>query len=255
MRLRVLIADDEPLSRQRVRRFLRGEPGIEIVAECADGKATVAAICKTSPDLLFLDVLMPEMDGFGVIEALNGHRPPAIVFVTAHDRFAVRAFETHGVDYLLKPFDRQRFQIALQRARERVQRDLAPNDKSSLVKLLTSVAAHSPPLERLTVRSRDRICFVKVAEIDWISAADNYVELHVGPKAHLLRMTLAALGNQLPPNRFVRASRSLLVNCERIIELRSKAHGDFLILLRDGRHLLGTRNYRHNFAPLLGTLQ
>ncbi len=246
MKLRVLIADDESLSRERLRQFLRAEPRIEIVAECASGKETVNAIRENSPDLVFLDVKMPELDGFGVLEALSGTRLPAIIFVTAHDQFAVRAFEEHAVDYLLKPFDQQRFQTALQRARKRLQ------NTSSLSDLLTRFAARRKPLERVTVRSGDRIKLVNVAEIDWISAADNYVEMHVGKTVHLLRMTITALAQQLPQNQFVRISRSALVNSECIKEIRCKAHGDYVVHLHNGARLTGTRTYRRNLAGLLG---
>lgn len=251
MKLRVLIADDEPLSRQRLRRFVRSEPGTELVAECVTGMEAVNSIREKSPDLAFLDVKMPELDGFGVVEALNGARLPAIVFVSAYDQFAVRAFETNAVDYLLKPFDRERFQTALRRVRERLERGIPHQHNSSLLNLLSEVRTRVKPLERLTIKSDGRISVVKPAEIDWVCAADNYVELHVGNTTHLLRMAITALASQLSPNRFVRISRSYLVNVDRIKEMRSRSHGDFLILLHGGDTLPGTRNYRHNLARLL----
>jgi len=251
MKLRVLIADDEPLSRQRLRRFVRAEPGIELVAECVTGTEAVNGIRENSPDLAFLDVKMPELDAFGVVEALNGDRLPAIVFVTAYDQFAVRAFETNAVDYLLKPFDRERFQTALRRVRERLQRGGTHHNTPSLLSLLSEVSPRVKSLERLTIKSDGRISVVKTGEIDWVCAADNYVELHVGKMTHLLRVTITALASQLSPNRFLRISRSHLVNLDRIKEMRSKSHGDFLILLHNGTTLPGTRNYRQNLARFL----
>jgi two-component system, LytTR family, response regulator len=256
MKLRVLIADDEPLSRQRLRRFVRAEPGTELVAECTTGMEAVTGIREKFPDLAFLDVKMPELDAFGVMEALNGARLPVIVFVTAYDQFAVRAFETNAVDYLLKPFDRERFQNALRRVRERLQRGIPhQNNPSSLLSLLGEAGPRLKPLERITIRSGGRISVLKTAEIDWVCAADNYVELHVGNAAHLLRVTMAALANRLSQDRFVRISRSHLVNVDRIKEMRSRSHGDFLILLHNGSTLSGTRNHRHNLELLLSKSQ
>lgn len=255
MKLRILIVDDEPLSRQRLRRFVRAEPGTELVAECANGMEAVDVIREKSPDLVFLDVKMPELDGFGVVEALNGACPPAIIFVTGYDQFAVRAFETNAVDYLLKPFDRERFQTALRRARERLQRAGSDQHSPALLKVLTDAGKRAKPPERLAIKSGGRISVVKTADIDWIGAADNYVELHAGNGTHLLRTTITALAAQLSPDRFVRISRSHLVNLERVKEMRSKPHGDYLILLHNGTTLPGTRNYRHNLVRVVGNAQ
>ena len=250
MKLRVLIADDERLSLQRLRQFLQSEATIEIVGECVTGTQAVDLIREKSPDLVFLDIKMPELDGFEVIAVLNGARLPWIIFVTAYDQFAVRAFEANAVDYLLKPFNRERFQSALQRARQRLQRGLLDHGDPSLLKLLADARPRSPPLERLTIKSGGRISVVKTSEIDWISAADNYVELHTGHRTHLLRMAIGALGNQLPPGCFVRISRSCLANVERIREMRPKQHGDYLLVLHNGTVLSGTRTYRQNLAGL-----
>src|ERR1043166_5471139 len=212
MKLRVVIADDEALARERLQQFLRLEPAIEVVAECRNGLEVVLAIRQRTPDLVFLDVKMPELDGFGVLEALKETPLPAIIFVTAYDRFAVKAFEANVVDYLLKPFDRERFQTALRRARERLQRGLATQDHSGLVDVLAKFQKRSGRLERVTIKSQGRISLVNTVDIDWICAADNYAELHVGKRSHLLRMTITALAEELPPNQFVRISRSHLVN-------------------------------------------
>jgi two-component system LytT family response regulator len=254
MKLRVLIADDELLSRERLRQLLQSEPGIEIVAECASGKEALAAIRKELPDLVFLDVRMPDLDGLGVIKALSGTPSPAIIFVTGYDQFALQAFEVRAVDYLLKPFTRDRFQTALGRARKRLQRDSGTQNVSLLSDLLASLKARHSPLERITIKSGDRIKLVMVAEIDWICAADNYVELHVGKTSHLLRITITALADQLPQKQFLRIRRSVLVNLERIKEIRSKSHGDSLVILHDGTPLAVSRTYRHNLARLVGNL-
>jgi two-component system, LytTR family, response regulator len=197
-------------------------------------------------------VMMPELDGFGVLETLKGTRLPAIIFVTAYDQFAVRAFEANAVDYLLKPFARERFQSALHRARERLRHGHSNPGDQAILNLLKDVGKRVKPMERLTIKSDGRITFLKTAEIDWICAADNYVELHVAGSTHLLRMTMTALASQLPPNRFARISRSCLVNLDRIKEMHSASHGDYVILLHNGAKLLGTRNYRQNLAGLLG---
>lgn len=251
MNLRVLIADDELLARQRLRQFLRVEPRTEVVAECVNGAEVVKAIREKSPDVAFLDIKMPELDGFGVLKALDGIRLPAIVFVTAYDEFATRAFDIHAVDYLVKPFDRERFQTALHRARERLYSQARAQSASSLADLMANLGAGVKPVDRVTVKSGDRITLLKVAEIEWIGSADNYVELHVGNTTHLMRITMSTLANQLSENQFVRISRRVIVNLNCIKEIQPKSHGDFLVLLRTGTRLQGTRNYRQNLAGLL----
>ena len=249
MNLRVLIADDELLSRERLRRFLRAEPDTELVAECANGKEVVGAIRDQKPDLAFLDVRMPELDGFGVLEELKGVRLPAIIFVTAFDQFALRAFEFHAVDYLLKPFDRERFKTALERARERLRLRLRDPSRS-LLSSWSSLGTDLKPLDRLVVKSHGRITILKSTDIDWISAADNYAELHIANKTYLLRITITALASRLPQQRFARISRSLMVNVDRMKEIRPKSHGDFVVYLHDGKALKGSRNYRNGLTGL-----
>jgi two-component system LytT family response regulator len=245
-KLRVLIADDEHLSRERLKRFLRTEPSTEVVAECASGSAALDAIRQQVPDVAFLDVRMPELDAFGILEALRDQPSPAIILVTAFDHFALRAFDFDAVDYLLKPFDRQRFQAAMRRVRYRLQLDVGRAGQSQ------SGSHHSPkPFDRVTVRSSGRITLINTSDIDWVSAADNYVELHVGPKTHLLRVTISSLANRLSPNRFARISRSILVNQERIREIHSKSHGDFFVVLLNGVSLPGSRNYRNGLSGIM----
>ena len=245
MKIRTLIVDDEPLARDRLRQLLQNETEIEITGECADGREAVAAIRKTPPDLLFLDVQMPELDGFGVLEALGAGPMPVIVFVTAYEQFAVRAFEVHAVDYLLKPFDRERFQTALRRAIGQVgSRDggaFHQRQSALLTDLLSS---------RLAVKSGGHVVWVKLEEIDWIGSADNYAELHVGAKSHLLRETLGALETRLPPEKFVRISRSAIVNTHRIKELHRLFYGGYEVVLHDGARLTLSRRYRAKLKQL-----
>lgn len=249
MRLRVLIADDEALGRQRLRQLLGAHPDVEVVGEAATGTEAVSLIREKSPDIVFLDIVMPELDGFGVLEALSGSRLPLIIFVTAHDHCAVRAFDANAVDYLLKPFDRERFQRALERVRHRLKHASPAQSESSLLNLLSTLVVEKS-VGRLTIRSNDRVTLLKPMEIDWISASDNYVELHVGDSVHLLRATLTTLSDRLPAKQFVRISRSCLVRLDGIREIRSKPHGDFLVLLRNGSQLNGTRNWRRNLPGL-----
>lgn len=252
MILRVLIADDEPLARQRLRQLLRAESDIHIVGECATGTETVQAIEKESPDVVLLDVRMPELDGFEVIQTLPQDRLPAFIFVTAHDRFALRAFEARALDFLLKPFDQDRLQEALQRARAAVKRGRNGHESSHLSKVLKALRGRAQSVKRIEVRSGGRIFFVHADLIDWIQSSDNYVELHVGSAVHLVRGTLGALEEQLRSERFARINRSLIVNADRIKELRTKSHGDYLVVLWDGQELCGSRNYRKGLLQLLG---
>jgi two-component system LytT family response regulator len=199
-------------------------------------------------------VQMPELDGFGVLEELAGERLPAVIFVTAHDRFALRAFEVHAVDYLLKPFDKERFQTALRRALDRLKRDdgALARELSTLVADLRS-PAKSP--ERLAVKTSGRVLMLKLDEIDWIESADNYVSLHVGNQAHLHRETMAALEARLPAEKFLRISRSTIVNVDRIKELQPLFHGEYVVILRNGTRLTLSRTYRDRLDQLMGREQ
>jgi len=245
MKIRTLIVDDEPLARARLRQLLQNEPEIEIIGECADGREAVAAIGKTPPELIFLDVQMPELDGFGVLEAVSAGPMPVIVFVTAHDQFAVRAFEVHAVDYLLKPFDRERFQKALRRAVEQVR-----NRDSGAVRQRQSALLADLQSSQLAVKSGGHVVWVKLDEIDWIGSADNYAELHVGSKSHLLRETLGALETRLAPEKFVRISRSAIVNAQRIKELHRQFYGGYELVLHDGTRLTLSRRHRNKLKQL-----
>ena len=251
MKIRTVIADDELLARERLRQLLRNEPEIELVAECADGQEAVAAIEKHSPDLVFLDIQMPELDGFGVLESMPAELAPVIVFVTAHDKFALRAFEVHAVDYLLKPFDRERFQKALSRAMERVkQRGKTGAGAGPASAVLAELRPVPKPLERLAVKTSGRVIFVKLADIDYIEAAHNYVELHVDKQSHLLRETLNSIEARLPEDKFVRISRSVIVNIERIKELQPLFYGEYTVTLHNGARLTLSRRYRDKLTRL-----
>ena len=244
MKTRTLIVDDELLARERLRGLLANEPEIELIGECSNGREAVALIQEQRPDLVFLDVQMPELDGFGVLQEIGNGELPAIVFVTAHDKFAVRAFEVHAVDYLLKPFDRTRFQAALQRALENVKLRRGGEPDERLTNLVGEIKSPPKPLERLSVKSAGHAVIVLVADIDWIEAADNYVELHVGTETHVLREKLSVLETRLPPDKFARISRSTIVNVGRIKELEGFYRGTCIVVLHDGTRLNSSSTYR-----------
>ena len=252
MKIRTLIVDDEPLGRERIRTLLGGDAEIEVVGECSNGKQAVAAIEQTGPDLVYLDVQMPEMDGFAVLDAIAGERMPAIIFVTAYDRYAVQAFEVHALDYLLKSFDRERFQDALQRAKEQIRNSREGLWNKRLAGLLEDLQVRQKRLTRFVIRSAGRIFFLRVEEIDWLEAADNYVRIHVGRESHLVRQTLQSLESRLDPSRFLRIHRSTLVNVDRIRELHPLFHGDYVVKLWDGTELCLSRTYRERLTGLLG---
>lgn len=256
MKIRVLIVDDEPLARERVLALLQGEKEFECVGECSDGASAVEAIREQSPDLVLLDVQMPELDGFGVLARLGSGRMPAVIFVTAYDRFALKAFEVHAVDYLLKPFDKARFLAALRRASDQLKRAQAGELSQRLTALLAEVRPEpkTKHLERIAVKSTGRVTFVKVEDIDWVEAADNYVNLHAGSENHLHRETMASLESQLPPEKFIRISRSTIVNLDRIKELQPLFHGDYSVILNHGTKLTLSRSYRDRLDQILGRL-
>ena len=241
MTLRTLIVDDEAPARRRIRRLLAGEPGVTIAGECGDGESAVASILSLRPDLVFLDVQMPERDGFAVVRALPPGPLPAILFVTAYDQYALRAFDVHAVDYLLKPFTGERFRTAVARARERIERRSADPGLAQLAETLRSRPVF---LTRLPVRTAGRTVFVDLSAVDWLEAADNYVRLHVRQREYLVRETLGALETQLDPDRFVRIHRSAIVQADRVAELRPTSHGDAELLLRDGTRLAVSRTFR-----------
>jgi len=249
--LRVLIADDESLARERLRQLLLNEPGVEIIAECASGSETIAAIRQHAPDVVFLDVRMPDLDGFGVMQKSGTAALPVFVLVTAHEEFAVRAFAASAVDYLLKPFDRARLQKTLLRVRETISHHRDHQGVKQITQLVADLKSRPKSVERIAVKSQGRVVFVGTKQIEWIQGADNYSELHVGESTHLIRQTLVSLGHELPQQQFVRISRSLIVNLDFVQEFRSTSHGDFRVILRDGTQLSASRNYRERLRQLM----
>jgi two-component system LytT family response regulator len=256
--------DDEPLARQNLRILLKEDPDIEVVGEAGSGREAVALIREHSPDLVFLDIQMPEMTGFDVLDKMDASQIPAVVFVTAYDKYALRAFEVHALDYLLKPFDDARFEKALRRAKEQIEQREVSELSQRLVALLEdrdgSRSAEKPArqqqqqhLTRLLIKSAGRVFFLKTDEIDWIGAEDYYVKLHVGPKGHLLRETMNDLEARLDPQKFLRVHRSAIVNLDRVKELHQHFNGDYVVVLHDGTELKLSRSRREHLQTLLGT--
>lgn len=250
--LRAVIVDDEPLARDNVRLALEKELDVEVIAECADGDAAIEAIRELEPDVVFLDVQMPGTGGFDVVQEIGPEEMPAVVFVTAFDEHALRAFEVHALDYVLKPFDDDRFSDAVEHARRtlRARRD-EESFRRGLSALMSDVhngqgdgSGRSRFANRLMVRLRDRIHFVRTEEVDWFEAAGNYVRLHVGDRSHLIRSTMSAIEDRLDPQQFVRIHRSTIVNVDRIKEIQPWAGGDYLAILKSGQQLRISRGYR-----------
>lgn len=247
--IRTLIVDDEEVARKGLRGLLERDPDIGIVEECTSGHEAVEALETHHPDLVFLDVEMPGLDGFDVLEQAKLTKRPFIIFVTAYDQYALRAFEVHAVDYLLKPFSDRRFREAMQQARVHIRNERLGAPHGNLSTPVDRLQEQRPSpsssyLQRIAVKKRDRVTFLDVSSIDWIEAADNYVRLHVGGRAHLLRATLTELEEQLDPEQFVRIHRSRIVNISRVREARPLGSGDCLLVLEGGTRLTSSRTYR-----------
>jgi two-component system, LytTR family, response regulator len=252
VKTRVIIADDEPLGRARLRMLLADEPWVELIAECADGPSTIAAIDKFRPDLVFLDVQMPGGSGFDVISAVGAARMPFVIFVTAFDRYALRAFDVHALDYLLKPFDRDRFRDALARARERIERSSNGDLERRLLAIVNDLKPGPQPLERFVIKSGGRVFFLRADDIEWIEAAGNYVKLHVGAETHVFRETMNSLEARLNPSVFFRIHRSHIVNIERVRELQPWFNGEYVVFLTSGARLTLSRGYREKLHDRIG---
>jgi len=250
--IRTLIVDDESLARERIRDMLASDPSIEIVAECANGEEAIDSIQEHSPDLVFLDVEMPGIDGFAVLEALPPDRVPAVIFVTAYDQYAVRAFEVYALDYLLKPFDKERFDKALTRAKQGITSERSDALSERILRAIEDIKSKPVHLERLVIKLNGHVFFMKAEEIDWLEAEGNYVRLHSGKESYLLRDTISALESQLDPKRFIRVHRSAIVNVDRISELQPWFHGEYRIILGEGVQLTLSRTYREKLHELLG---
>jgi two-component system LytT family response regulator len=251
MKIRALIVDDEPPACRSIWRFLNGNPEVEVVAECGDGESAVTAILSMKLDLVFLDVQMPEMDGFEVVRQVGAQSMPVTIFVTAHDRYAVKAFDANAVDYLLKPVGKERFVRALARARERIAEKPNGDTAERLIAFLEQMKAQDEYVERLPIAGNGRILLVKTTEIDWIEADGNYARLHVGASNHVIRETLTSLDRKLNPRDFVRIHRSAIVNIHRVKEIHSWFQGYHLVILENGQKLRMSR-YQRAVAERLG---
>ena len=244
MKIRVLIVDDEPLARERIASLLKSEADAEILGECATGAQAVEAIGRLAPDLVFLDVQMPGMDGFEVLRAIDRERLPMVIFVTAFDQHALKAFEVHALDYLLKPFKQARFRETVQRARDA----LAGKRAGEVSKGLLEMIGHAKPvrefLGRIPVKTGERTIFVRTAQIDYIEAAGNYVVLHAGKENHVIRDTLTAIEEKVDPKKFIRINRSILVNVEQIKEVQPLFKGEHVLVLQNGKQLALSRGVR-----------
>jgi two-component system LytT family response regulator len=251
-KIKVIIVDDEPLAREKLREMLKQEPRVEILDECASGQKAVTSIQKHSPDLLFLDIQMPGLDGFGVLRAIPADKMPYVIFVTAYDQYALKAFDVYALDYLLKPFDRERFEKALNRAKSQIKRDRSTEVNKGILDLLEELKASNKHLDRVVIKTSGRIQFLKSNEIDWIEAEGNYVRIHSGKEKHLLRETISAMESQLNPRTFLRIHRSTIVNLDRIQELQPWFHGEYRIVLKDGTQLMLSRSYRDKLQQVIG---
>jgi two-component system LytT family response regulator len=251
VKIRTIIVDDMLLARRRIQRFLSDEADFEIVGECADGPTAVAAVNDLKPDLLFLDVQMPEMDGFAVLKELKAENMPAVVFVTAYDQFALKAFEVHALDYLVKPFDRARFLNAINRARKQVKRIQSGDLNERLQALVRDLGGQSPFTRRLLIKSSGKTIILQTDEIDYVEAAGNYLRLKTGAVGHLIRERMSQLEARLDPEKFVRIHRSTIVNVQRIKEMHPLFNGDQTIVLHNGAQLILSRRYRENLMARL----
>ena len=252
VKTRVLVVDDEALARERACQLLRADPDLEIIGQCADGQTAVETILRDAPDLVLLDVQMPELDGFAVVEAIGADKMPPVIFITAHEKFALKAFDVHAIDYLLKPYDRERFQTALARAKDQLARARSGDLQTRMTALLGELKTQPKTANRLVVKTDGRVLLLKAEDVDWIEAADNYIVLHVGAENHMLRETMTSIEGRLPAGKFVRVNRSTIVNTDRIKELQPLFHGEYVIILRNGAKLTLSRGYREKLDQLLG---
>jgi len=251
MSIRTIIVDDMELARERIK-ILLGDADLEIVAECANGREAIKALSSLRPQLIFLDIQMPKISGFEVVETIGVEEMPAVIFVTAYDEFALRAFEINAIDYLLKPFDEARLKKAVARARREIeQQTLAGETEEKLRRLLKEVRTEPKYLKRIPVKSARATTLVLTEEIDWINAAGHYLELHAGGEKHLIREQLSRLEAKLDPEKFVRIHRSTVVNLDSIKSLHPLFNGDHIIVLKNGRELNSSRTYHENLIALL----
>jgi two-component system LytT family response regulator len=250
MPLRILVVDDEPLAREGIRMLLAGDPDVGAIDEARNGREAVEAIRRGCPDLVFLDIQMPEMDGFEVVRAIGADRMPAVVFVTAHDDHAIQAFEINAVDYLLKPVGQDRFRKALARAKESIRSKSSGHSDQQILSLLEAMTSPRQYLKRLAVRTAAKTRLIEVADIDWIGAAENYVELHAGVTSYLVHVPMNTIERRLDPNLFLRIHRSVIVNVTRIREMEPVSHGEYVVTLDGGVRLQSGRAYSDSLRAL-----
>ena len=248
-RIRAIVVDDEPVARSHLRALLEDRGDMQVIDECGDGRTAVERIRALVPDLVLLDVQMPELDGLGVVRAVGPDRMPPVVFVTAHDQHAVDAFEVHALDYVLKPVHRERFNGAIDRVVSLIRSGSAASRSRPLTEVLDRMSASGP--ERIAVKSGDRVLYLRVADIDWIEAADDLVRLHVGKTVHDHRATMAQIEQRLPASKFIRIHRSTIVNIERIREFQPGFQGDGILVLADGTRLQSGKSYRRRIRELM----
>ena len=251
MQLKVLVVDDEPLAREGLKLLLGRQPQVGVTSEARNGREAIALIRDQKPDLVFLDVQMPRTDGFAVVHAIGAERMPPVIFVTAHDQYAIRAFEIAALDYLLKPVTEERFGVAFKRALNRLPGVSHEDATRQVLTMLDAVAKPPRQLERFSVRSGERTIFVPVDEVDWIEAFQNYVRLHAGPNTHLLHVPMNTIETVLDTARFLRIHRSHIVNLSRIAQLWSIAHGQYVIELKSGQRLQSGRTYGERIRSAL----
>lgn len=246
--LRTVVADDERLAREKLLVLLKSEPQVQVVAECSDGKQTVSAVRHFAPDLLLLDIQMPELDGFGVLDKIAPERMPAVIFTSAYDQYAIRAFEANALDYLLKPFDQERLHHAVTRARSELSKSRDSEITHRILTLLSQVRSMTPSASerdnRLVIKVNGRVMFLDLDSIDWVEAAANYVRLNVGKESYLLRETIGSISQRLDANHFVRIHRSAIANVRKIKELIPVNSGEYVVVLKNGKELSCSRGYR-----------
>jgi two-component system LytT family response regulator len=251
--IRALIVDDEPLAVEKIRLFASSEPAIEIVDSCSNGREAISSYSLHHPDLIFLDIQMPEMSGFEFLEAISGDTIPGIIFITAYDQFALRAFEFHALDYLLKPFDRDRFHSAVTRAVLVIQSaDDSVVAAQQIALLLRSLRKESPLRDRMVVKSNGKIIFLRNEEIDWMEAAGNYVTIHIGKETHMIRETMSHMESQLDPGTFIRIHRSTIINVGKLKELHPWFNGEAKVILTTNAELIASRSYRERLFAAVG---
>ncbi len=255
-RIRAIIADDEHLAREKLRILLNSEPQVQVVAECPNGRETVSAIRSLRPDMLLLDIQMPDLDGFEVLSEISSEEMPQVIFTSAYDQYAIRAFEAHALDYLLKPFDQDRLHAAIERTSAEMRKSKDQDLTNRVLALLSAVKSGKQPIpqsdERLTIRTNGRVVFLNLEEIHWIEAAANYVRLNTGKDSYLYRETISRVSERLNPASFVRIHRSMIVNISKIKELIPVNSGEYVVVLHSGKELSCSRGYRSNLQHLIG---